>query len=135
MALSLGGAPGGSALGSVGSLPLALLGINHGSEYNNTKDQSSAGQTNWPRRKAQSLPLRAPRANAVNTNILYATASNDAVSNGSNRANVNAQSMSPISHVGIGARFRRPTPMKQIAQFIEHPQLCRGKNLSRRESR
>ena len=105
VASSLGGAPGGSALslyGSVGSLPLAVLGINDGSEHHNTKDQSSAGQTNWQLRKAQRSPLRAQRASAVKTNVLYVTASNDAVANGSNRANVNARSISPICHVGIG---------------------------------
>ena len=102
MASSLGGGSALSLYGSVRRLPLAVLGINDGSEYNNTKDQSSAGRTNWPRRNAQSSLLHAPRASASKTNVLYVTASKDAVANSSNGAKVNARRTSPISHVGKG---------------------------------
>ena len=53
------------------------------------------------RRKAQSSPLQAARASAINTSVLYVTVSNETDSNGSNRANKNARSTSQISHVGI----------------------------------
>ena len=91
-----------SLYGSVGSLPLAVFGINDGFEYNNTKDQSSAGRTNWPRHNVQSPPLRAPKTSAIKTNVLYVTASNEAVAKGSNGAKENAWSTSSISHVGMG---------------------------------
>ena len=78
-----------------------VVGINDGSEYNKTKDQFSAGRTNWPRHKAQSSPL-----SVNNTNVLYVIASNVAVSNNSNGAKESAQSTSPISHVGIREGFR-----------------------------
>ena len=105
VASSLGGTLGGSVLslyGSVVCLPLAVLGINDGSEYNNTKDQSSAGRPNWPRCSAQSSPLRAPLASASKTNVLYGTASNDEVAEGSNGAKVNAWRTSPKTHMGMG---------------------------------
>ena len=99
--------PDGSApslKGSVGSLLLAVLGINDRSEYNNMKDQSSTGRANWPLRKAQSLPLRAPRVRATKTNVLYVLAYKEAKSSGFNGASVNA-STNPMSHVGRGEGF------------------------------
>ena len=78
-----------------------VLGINDRSEYSKTKDQSSAALTKQPRRRGMSSPLRVPSMRG-RTNALYVVASKLACSSSLNGAVDNAQSMSPMSHMGTG---------------------------------
>ena len=98
---------------------MAVLGMNDRSEYNNTKDQSSAGRMKWPRRRAQSSPLRAARR-VRPTQTFY---KKRLVSNDSNGALEKARSTSPtcMSHAGMAEGFYGVLLLNELHSLLSVP--------------
>ena len=78
-----------------------------GMKSNNTKDQSSAGQTNWPRHKARISSLLSAQGEGNKNKRFLSNSFKDADSSDTNDASDNAHSTSPMFHMGnVGHRAR-----------------------------
>ena len=77
------------------------------------------------RTQEHSIVLGGGGGSAINTNVLYVIASNEAVTNGSNGANDNVRSTSPISHVGIRDGFGGLLLWKTLHSLLSIPN-CAG---------